>query len=807
MRALLFLLTLAQSPDVKKLVEESKHQTDLQHFDEAAELAQQAIRSAGDKSGEALGYNGLSRVYYFARKLTAAVDAADQAQSAAMEAGDKALLSAALGHKGDALRDLGKLEDARSAYERQLRYLREAGDRWGEAINLRMTALLYRNMGDYERAHASAQASLNIAQTLTDRVVEGQSLFVLGFIEGQQEHYADSLKHLNAALAMPTLNSLTRSQILRMVGEIHCSQGRYRLCADMIRQQLDMAVAAGNREQIALAWYNLTKPQALMGAHQDAYESSLKALTTLRSADHDPFEEWHFLGAVGGELQALGRFRDAAPYFDEAIVSIEDLRQGLVPTEESMAKAASDPSTRELFDRAIQNRFAFDPAGAFRIAELARARAFLSILAESKVDLRKGLSDADRKREAELFARVMAIQKQTRKDAELEAAENDLETFRIGIRKTNPRLADVRYPHPLDIEQVRKSLTPGQTLIEFSLGEKRSFVWAISRGRFLSAALPPRKDIERQVAAFRQTISESVSGLTASRSEVEVKQLASRLYAVLMRPIESSLQGSKEIVVVPDGTLYYVPFEALVAPGTDTYLMERFPVRYVASATSFVETEQSPVAHASKTLLAFGDPAYRQTGMANGFDLSALPYTRDEVTGIAALFPKDQRTVYLGKAARQDSLQAETLGSYRYIHFAAHGLVDEAHPGRSGLALTAGAADDGVLRVDSITGLSINAEVVTLSACSTGLGKLASGEGMLGLVRAFLYAGAENVNVSLWNVSDAATPVLMKGFYRNLGQSIAPAEALRRAKIGMIRQENALWRHPHFWAPFVLWAK
>jgi CHAT domain-containing protein len=276
--------------------------------------------------------------------------------------------------------------------------------------------------------------------------------------------------------------------------------------------------------------------------------------------------------------------------------------------------------------------------------------------------------------------------------------------------------------------------------------------------------------------------------------------MASRLYTTLLKPIKNSLEESQEIVVVPDGSLYYVPFEALMAPGADTYLMERFPIRYAASATSFVQAEMAPAAPASKTLLAFGDPDYggRQSGLA-------LPYTRDEVLGIAALFPKDQRSVYLGKAASEQSIHAEALESYRYIHFAAHGLVDEAHPGRSGLALTAGEGDDGVLRVNSITGLRINAEVVTLSACSTGLGELASGEGMLGLVRAFLYAGARSVNVSLWKVSDTATPVLMQGFYRNLDRSIPPAEALRRAKIGMIRQDNALWRHPHFWAPFVLW--
>jgi CHAT domain-containing protein len=198
-------------------------------------------------------------------------------------------------------------------------------------------------------------------------------------------------------------------------------------------------------------------------------------------------------------------------------------------------------------------------------------------------------------------------------------------------------------------------------------------------------------------------------------------------------------------------------------------------------------------------LLAFGDPAYGRP------DLPALPYSREEVAGIAALFARNQSSVYLGARATHASVKAEALDGYRYIHFATHGILDEAHPSRSGLALTAAAQDDGVLKVDEITGLRIHAEVVTLSACNTGLGELVSGEGMLGLVRSFLYAGAANVAVSLWNVNDDATARLMNSFYRNLSRSLAPQEALRQAKIGLLHQDNILWRHPHFWAPFVLW--
>jgi CHAT domain-containing protein len=282
---------------------------------------------------------------------------------------------------------------------------------------------------------------------------------------------------------------------------------------------------------------------------------------------------------------------------------------------------------------------------------------------------------------------------------------------------------------------------------------------------------------------------------------------------MLLKPLERSLEGSRALIIVPDGVLYYVPFEALQAAGSSRYLFERFPISYAPSATSLAALEQASPPARQKTLLAFGDPVYTrpeaagQRGAERGPDLGALPYTRDEVLGIASLFPKGESAVYLGAKANQEAVKAEALDRYRYIHFATQGILDESHPSRSGLALTAGDGDGGVLQVDRITGLRIQADVVTLSACSTGLGELVSGEGMLGLVRSFLYAGASSVAVSLWNVNDAATSTLMKEFYRNLSRSVPPREALRRAKISLIHQDNALWRHPHFWAPFVLWLR
>jgi CHAT domain-containing protein len=189
-----------------------------------------------------------------------------------------------------------------------------------------------------------------------------------------------------------------------------------------------------------------------------------------------------------------------------------------------------------------------------------------------------------------------------------------------------------------------------------------------------------------------------------------------------------------------------------------------------------------------------------------GLDFSRLPHTRDEVDGIGSLFPASKRQVYLGDKAVEQAVKAEKLDQYRYIHFAAHGLIDEDRPVRSGIVLSIAVEvkKDGVLQMSEIMRLKLNADLVTLSARRTGLGKLLNGEGIVGLTRAFFYAGASSVVVSLWNVNDLATAELMKAFYRNINNGMKKDEALRQAKLSLIRGQQRSWQHPYFWAPFIL---
>jgi len=200
-----------------------------------------------------------------------------------------------------------------------------------------------------------------------------------------------------------------------------------------------------------------------------------------------------------------------------------------------------------------------------------------------------------------------------------------------------------------------------------------------------------------------------------------------------------------------------------------------------------------------KELVAFGDPLYAG-------QYKKLEYSGEEVQSIAALFPEGSVDVYLGEDANEESIKKEhLLPSYRYIHFATHGVVNENNPGRSGLVLSQEYSnpEDGILSADEISGMKLNAELVVLSACQTGPGKMIRGEGMIGLSRSFMYAGAPAVVVSLWSVSDKSTNLLMTRFYENLIiHKLTKADALQQARNYMIKETP--YSHPFFWAPFVL---
>ncbi|HSN87110.1 MAG TPA: CHAT domain-containing protein, partial [Thermoanaerobaculia bacterium] len=312
-------------------------------------------------------------------------------------------------------------------------------------------------------------------------------------------------------------------------------------------------------------------------------------------------------------------------------------------------------------------------------------------------------------------------------------------------------------------------------------------------------------------------------------------EAASRLYEILIRPAEPLLGDRPNLIISPDGPLLQLSFEALLTTpsagsgggyGGLPYLILDRSVSYVPSASILAELREPRPASAetAKLFLGFGAPDYGAAGRAPGTGPAApegslaqtfrdsgllnpqpLPASREEVSRIAGLYPPDRVRLYLDGQASEANVKANPfLKEARRIHFAVHGFVNEKEPELSGLLLSLNGDpwENGLLQTYEIFNLELNADLVVLSACDTGLGKNVSGEGLIGVTRALFYAGAASVVVSLWQVADTSTSDLMVRFYRHLNEAGDRAEALRLSKLELIREGR--FDHPYYWAPFIL---
>jgi CHAT domain-containing protein len=429
----------------------------------------------------------------------------------------------------------------------------------------------------------------------------------------------------------------------------------------------------------------------------------------------------------------------------------------------------------------------------------ARADELLARIADVRTEL-SGEHDSSRRRV--LAERLAGLE-----------ADHDLIRARLEVPR---RLALDPDRLVLDVEDVQSGLDRSEAVLQYFVGEERSHAWLVTGDGLATAALPGKEDL-RELVAFH------VDVLSSPDLSEEHQRASARLHRVLLGPLSTRLARVRQLVIVPDGCLHLVPFETLT-PENGLPVLARRSVRYVPSLALLSERTEDRRAARTRPALLVADPASRpgsvraSAGAASvrgdtleatayergGFALGPLEHARSEVQRIAQLF--EQRTVLTGRHATEDALKALRLSRFGVLHFATHGLSDDRVPMRSALVLgrEAEGGEDGFLQVREILELPLDADLVVLSGCRTGRGRIVDGEGVLGLSRAFLVAGARSLVVSLWNVDDRSTALLMEAFHGRLRRGDAPAEALRLAKLTLRRREGGRYAAPYYWAPFVL---
>jgi CHAT domain-containing protein len=408
-----------------------------------------------------------------------------------------------------------------------------------------------------------------------------------------------------------------------------------------------------------------------------------------------------------------------------------------------------------------------------------------------------------------LLSEVSAIQAEIRRgqaspalNRTLAEKEKELQDFYVRVRSEHPRFREIRYPQPARLDAVQQALRPDEALLAYALGGKTSYVWFITPDRIRPVSLPPEPVIETAVRA-------ALAQLVAPHSVPDMQAVAD----LLLAPLEAVEKLPRSLIVAPSGILHYFPFEVLPASSGREPLSAERTVTYVPSATVLVRLRNHPAELAGQRLLALADSVYskplpaagRSAAAALGVQkLGALPHTRTEVQAIRSVYGRMSSTLLLGTRATEENLKRLDLSRYSVVHIASHGWIDSSLPSRSGLVLgmEPDSSEDGILEVREIFRLPLRANLVTLSACQSGLGKLTTGEGMSGLTHAFFYAGARSVVATLWNVNDEATADFMSIFYRHLERGESKAEALRLSKLELSR--NARYGHPYFWAAYIL---
>ncbi len=480
-----------------------------------------------------------------------------------------------------------------------------------------------------------------------------------------------------------------------------------------------------------------------------------------------------------GRIAEREQDRAAALNWYRRAIDVVEQQRASINTESSKIGFVGDKQA--LYGRAIACALALGQTErAYDYMERAKSRALVDLLAGKGAGIALAAHSADGsamlaglEQAAEAALAQLPLNMASAGGAEIRGA---LQNQARALQKHDPALASLVTVGALSLPDVRRHLRADEVLIEFYVHGDALVVVGVGPGSLVSATIDAAP-LEREVRALRAAIEGRKS---------DTQALAQALYTRLLGPVQQLIAG-RNLVIVPHGSLHYLPFAAL--HNGKSYLAAAHNMRYLPSAS----VQQYLRPHASKaaaSTLVLGNPDLRNPRLD-------LPSAETEAKMIAALLPDSK---ILTRLAASETTFKHIAGNYRTLHVAAHGEFLGDTPLQSRLALAADAGNDGSLTVSEVYGLRLNADLVTLSACETGLTRSMSGDDLIGMTRGFLYAGSSNIVASLWEVDDVATGELMKQFYRNLAAGQPKKEALRQAQLSMW----ARFPHPYFWAAFYL---
>ncbi|MBD2498791.1 CHAT domain-containing tetratricopeptide repeat protein [Nostoc sp. FACHB-280] len=798
----------------------------LSYYNQALPL----YRVVGDSSGEANTLNNIGAVYSNLGEKQQALSFFNQALPLYHKVGDRSGEATTLNNIGLVYSELGEKQKALSYYNQALPLYRVVGDSSGEANTLNNIGAVYSNLGEKQQALSFFNQALPLSRAVSDRVGEARTVNNIGLVYSELGEKQKALSYYNQALPLwrAVGDRSGEAATLNNIGGVYDDLGEKHKALEFANQALPLSRAVGDRAGEALTLYNIAYLEQDKGNLQTALtqiEASIKIVEELRTK-------------IDSKELRTSYFATVQNYYQFYI----DLLMQLHKKEPSKGYAAQ----------------------ALHISERSRARGLVELLTEANIDIRKNITPelaAEEKRlqllreakekQLSLFASLPqpAAELIAATKKEIEDILKQQQELTNKIRVTNPEYAALKYPQPLTLPQIQQQLDKDTLLLQYSIGEERSYLWAVTPNSFNSYELPGRDKIAQAVKNYKEPLlfcqNRDCQSLS-SQQQAKFFQAATQLSQLILAPVADKL-ADKRLVIVGDGALQDIPFAALVAPNTPATnqkdyqpLILKHEIVNLPSMTAIATHRQKLRQRqlAPKTLAVLANPVFsaddervtgKPAGVTSDLDIrgqleqsalkraarninrsqwwDALPGTQKEAEAILPLAPSDSRLLAVNFDANYNWATSKQLAQYRFVHLATHGFADPTNPELSGIVLSLvnkqGQSIPGYLRLSDIFNLNLPAQLVVLSACETGLGADIKGEGLVGLTRGLMYAGSASVALSLWQVSDEATPELMKEFYQQMLQGKkSPNAALRAAQIAML--QNPDWRYPYYWGAFTV---
>jgi len=795
-------------------------------------------------------------------------------------------LSATLGNLGNVAKDRGDLAKAEQFHRQALEIIEKlAPGSLDVAASLNNLGNVTEERGDLAKAEQYYRQALEIREKLAPGGLDvAASLDNLGTVAKDQGDWAKAEQYHRQALEIEQKlapDSLVVADSLGSLGIVAKERGDLVKAEQYHRQALEIweKLAPGGLGMAASleSLATVAKDRGDLATAEQCYR---QAVTIREKLAPDSIETGEFLADLATVLRDRQQPDVAAEFYGRAVSALESQIARLGGSEEvrSGFRAKHEDIYRQYIDVLVAQK---QPERAFEVLERSRARVLLEVLEAAHLDIRRGADPSLLEQERSL--RDLLAAKSDRRlrllsennnekqlsafATEIEDLEKQYQDVEERIKLNSPAYAALTQPQPLTANEIQHLLDADTVLIEYSLGDERSYVFAVTPDSLAVHELPKRTELESRAKHlyalltarnhFAQNESAAARLSRIAKADAEYLRVASALSRTLLGSFIAGL-GGKRLVIVGDGALQYVPFAALPTPprsgkGTSgsppaPLIADREIVELPsASVLAVLRQERSTPSLTSKQVVVFADPVFdvrdsrvrhsgeRRVAEAAGaganratFDsaglltrsladvglsrdgtlrLPRLAFTRREAAAIVASAPVGMAKKALDFEANRILALSGEIAQYQIVHFATHALVDNQHPELSGLVLSLvderGEPQNGLLDLQDIYNLDLRANLVVLSACDTALGKQVDGEGMIGLTRGFMYAGASNVMGTLWSVSDLATTELMKALYQAMERNrMPPSSALRQAQLALWKQKH--WSAPYYWAAFTL---